>query len=270
VKPYYEDSAVTLYHGDCREILPASGQVDHVISDPPFTQRTSEKARSGRLDGRAFVDVTKRQIGFDGIDGLEPWLAGAALDAARRWVVLFCAMEQLGTYSAAAGDAWVRGTVWHRTNSAPQFTGDRPGQSCEGIAVMHRSGRKRWNRGGTSLFYEGPTVNSVGDGDRGTAHPTVKPQWLMAAIVADFTDPGDLILDPFGGSGTTAVAAKRLGRRCILIEREEKYCEVAANRLRQSALDLFPSPGGPDAVDPIAPRRERGARAPDLFSGDAA
>lgn len=234
--PYYADEAVTLYHADCREVLPTIEAVDHVITDPPFTQRTSENSRSG---GAGFGMVSDRVIAFDGVDGMEAELAGLFLAVSGRWVVVFCALEQLGRYADAAGDAWIRSTVWHRTNSAPQFTGDRPGQSCEGIAIMHRSGRKRWNRGGASLFYDGPTVNSIRDKDRGTAHPTVKPGWLMSSMVCDFTDPGETILDPFAGSGTTLVAAKRLGRKAIGIEREEKYCEVAAKRLAQGALDLF-------------------------------
>lgn len=235
MKPYYEQSGVTIYHGDCLDVLPTLGQVDHVITDPPFTQRTSENARSG---GPSFGMVSDRTITFDGIDGVELRLVSAFLGIARRWVVAFCALEQIGRYADAAGDAWIRGTVWHRTNSAPQFTGDRPGQSCEGVAVMHNAGRKQWNRGGTSLFYEGPTVNSVRDKDRGIAHPTPKPEWLMQAVINDFTDVDDLVCDPFMGSGTTLVAAKRLGRQAIGIEREEKYCEVAAKRLQQEALPL--------------------------------
>lgn len=263
--PYYRDDAVVLYHADCLDILPLLGPVDHVITDPPFTQRTSENMRSRKdaSDGGAYIgDSGRRRIDFDGIDGQEGWLALDLVAAARRWVVVFCALEQIGRFETAAGVAWVRGTVWHRTNSAPQFTGDRPGQSCEGIAIMHRAGRKRWNRGGTSLFYEGPTINSCGDRDRGTAHPTVKPQWLMSAVVSDFTELGELILDPFAGSGTTGVAAKRLGRRCILIEKEERYCEVAANRLLQGALDLgFAS----DAVA-RGPRDSTSRPRADLFS----
>lgn len=241
--PFYVDEAVTIYHGNCFEVLSGVlaevGPVDHAISDPPFTQRTSEKARSG---GPKFGMVSDRTITFDGVDGREAQIASMCLQAALRWVIVFCALEQVGRYADAAGANWIRGTAWHRTNSAPQFTGDRPGQSCEGIAIMHRKGRKRWNKGGTSLFYDGPTVNSVGDKDRGTEHPTVKPSWLMSSIVADFTDPGESILDPFMGSGTTLVAAKRLGRKAIGIEINEAYCEIAANRLRQGALNLFAPP----------------------------
>jgi hypothetical protein len=248
VQPYYTDAAVTIYHGDCRDVLPTLGMVDHVITDPPFTQRTSEKSRGCRDGSFVFTgDENRRRIDFDGIDGREGELAASFLQSALRWVIVFCAVEQIGAYADASADCWVRGTVWHRTNSAPQFTGDRPGQACEGIAIMHRKGRKRWNRGGSSLLYVGPTINSCGDPDRGTAHPTVKPQWLMASIVLDFTDASETVLDPFAGSGTTLLAAKRLGRKAIGIELNEKYCEVAANRLRQSVLALEYPPAATQA-----------------------
>lgn len=235
MKPYYEHAGVSIYQGDCREIVPTLPVADHVVTDPPFTQRTSENARSG---GPMFGMVSDRTITFDGVDGQELALARLFLSRVSRWVVVFCALEQIGRYADAAGEAWIRSTVWHRTNSAPQFTGDRPGQSCEGLAIMHQPGRKRWNRGGTSLFYEGQTVNSVRDKDRGLGHPTPKPEWLMQSILNDFTEAGETVLDPFMGSGTTLVAAKRLGRKAIGIELEERYCEIAARRLSQEALPL--------------------------------
>lgn len=72
--------------------------------------------------------------------------------------------------------------------------------------------------------------------DVGRCHTTQKPLELMKELVALFTDPGELILDPFMGSGTTLRAAKDCGRKAIGIELEEKYCEVAAKRMRQEVL----------------------------------
>jgi len=239
-----------LHLGDCLD--PVTGlasltdkSVDHVITDPPFTQRTSENMRSRKDagDGGGYIgDSHRRRIDFDGIDGAEGQIVAETIRVSRRWCICFCALEQIGKYESAAGKSWVRATVWHRTNSAPQFTGDRPGQSCEGISIMHRAGRKRWNCGGRCAFYDGPTINSVGDKDRGIDHPTVKPTWLMESLIRDFTDPGDTILDPFAGSGTTGVAAIRLGRNFIGFEKDPKYHAIAMKRLN-AAREQLTMPG---------------------------
>ena len=69
-------------------------------------------------------------------------------------------------------------------------------------------------------------------------HPTQKPQKIMAYIIANYTNLDDLIYDPFLGSGTVAWVAKKLNRKCIGIEIEEKYCEISANRCRQTVMEL--------------------------------
>jgi len=235
---YYQDEAVTIWHGDCRETLPILGMVDHVITDPPYDAHTHSSARTSKGGS-----VHAQDIHFDPV-GRELWFVPVLLSMSRRWVVAFCALEQLAHYQAAATvDNYIRSGVWRR-HSGPQFSGDRPAQAAEGIAIMHRDGKKRWARGGDAGWWQALVVNGP---ER--QHPTQKPEDLLRQLVSDFTDEGEVILDPFGGSGTTALAAKRLGRRCILIEKEEKYCEVAAQRLQQGALDLFGSAQSVPAVD---------------------
>jgi site-specific DNA-methyltransferase (adenine-specific) len=224
-----------LVHGDCRQVACSIGEdaVDALISDPPFLQSVSDNARAantGAAGSHAFID-------FAGIDGMEPEIMTLALSVARRWVVIFCALEQLGDYKRAAGDEWIRGSAWYRTNPAPQFTGDRPGQRYEGIAIAHRKGKKRWARGGECWAPSGPTINSIGEADR-PDHPTPKPLWLMIECVDAFTNPDELVLDPFAGSGTTGVACLRLGRRFIGIEKSDRYAEVARERLRAEERGL--------------------------------
>lgn len=247
MKPYYQDAAVTLYHGDCLEVLPLIESVDHVITDPPYDAITHADHLSSVAHGRASIDF--EAIGF----GQFVALCDRLVSVAARWVVMTC------DYRHAPGvfgcDYFVRLGVWVKSNGAPQFTGDRPGMGYEPVLVLHRSGRKRWNGGGKhGIWYA-----HVEHGE----HPTQKPASLAASFISDFTDEGDLILDPFGGSGTTGVAAKRLGRRCILIEKEEKYCAVAAERLLQGALDLGFS--NSDAVDPQVRVSADRSRAGDLF-----
>lgn len=284
IRPFYEDAAVTLYLGDCREVLPTLDVVDQVITDPPYSEHTHAKQWIGAAltdDGKARVSTAHKELGFESLTTeLRLFAATQFQRLARRWVLVFSDLEGAHLWQAAlAGNRnaflprgevptspldYVRTCVWDKVDSAPQFTGDRPAASAEAIVVAHPRGKKAWNGGGQRNVFRHAVNGERGD----KPHPTTKPETLMRELVTLFTDPGDLILDPFGGSGTTAVAAKRLGRRCILIEREEKYCEVAANRLRQSALDLWEPGKAGDAVDPVNRGTTDRPRATDLFPED--
>ena len=233
IDPYYRDAAVTLYLGDAREIVPTLGPVDHVITDPPYDARTHDGAGSEyRPIGRE--RTYSRPIDFAPLDDVAA-VVPLLLTACARWAIAFCALEMIGAYALAAGGAWVRGGFWRRLDGAPQFTGDRPGQPGEGLAIMHRAGiRKRWRGGGAPAYWE----TAIARGPS-RVHPTQKPEALMLALVESFTDPGDVILDPFTGSGSTLVAAKRLGRQAIGVEIDEGHCAETVIRLKQGALDLF-------------------------------
>lgn len=212
-------------------LLPAlpDSACHHVITDPPYDERTHAAAKT-----RAINDPESRdRFGISEFAALTSpsKLAAGLLRVASRWVLAFCALEQLGQYQRGAGDAWVRAGVWDKIAPTPQLTGDRPGQAVEAVAIMHRSGRKRWNRGGGAAIWRFMTSK----GDERPEHPTPKPLPLMIALVSDFTDRDELILDPFAGSGTTGVAALRLGRRVILIERHEPFAELCRERMLAEA-----------------------------------
>lgn len=152
-------SACDLYQIDALELLGslADGVVDAVISDPPFDQRTSDGARTNTESRAGFGNEA-----FIDFDGLTPaqlrCFVREALRVSRGWVLAFCSLEQLGWYQQAAEDSlpgsWIRAGVWVKPDSAPQFTGDRPAQGAEGLAIMHRPGRKAWNGGGTRAVWE--------------------------------------------------------------------------------------------------------------------
>jgi site-specific DNA-methyltransferase (adenine-specific) len=224
VKPYYQDEAVTLYHADCREVLPQLESVDHVITDPPFSEATHTRARSNRGQGKdpiTAIDFTA--IDFTAIDFLLTVMASRC----SRWFIAFLDWRHIAELEKATPEPWefVRFGVWVKTNPMPQLTADRPANGWDGLAYLHHKGTpKRWNGGGSHGNWIGPVITNG-------LHPTGKPEEFLERLVTQHTDEGELILDPFAGSGTTGVVAKRLGRRCILIEREEKYCEVAARRL---------------------------------------
>lgn len=118
------------------------------------------------------------------------------------------------------------------------MTGDRPGMGYECMVVTHPKGKPRWNGGGRCGVFSSLSGKSVDRRDGRSVHPTQKPTELMLELVELFSEPGELVFDPFAGSGTTGVACIRLGRRFIGIEREPKYAAVARERLRAEERGL--------------------------------
>lgn len=223
--PYYDDGQITIYHGDCREILPTLGEVDHVITDPPYNAQTHSGALTNGRGEDHLVDFSP----LSDADVLQAFAAVGRV--CRRWTVATMAWQHAALIECnpIQGLRFVRLGVWIKPNGTPQFTGDRPAMGWESVAIFHRADEKlRWNGGGKHGVWNEPKVN--------TDHPTGKPINLIRQFIEDFTDPGDLILDPFMGSGTTLRAAKDLGRRAIGIEIEERYCEIAVRRLAQEVL----------------------------------
>lgn len=241
MKPYYADDAVTLFLGDSREIVNTLSQVDHVITDPPFEseahtlQRRVQREKSSGAYGRV---VAVEPLAFPPMTAANRAYFGSAFGVlAKRWTLVFCQIEGAPLWRVACEDVglvYKRTCIWVKRDGMPQLTGDRPGMGYEAFVAMHAKGRSRWNGGGAHGVYDVPKGS---DGLSGkNDHPTQKPEALMNQLIADFTDAGEIILDPFSGSGTTLVASKRLGRKAIGIELDERYSEIAARRLSQGAL----------------------------------
>jgi DNA modification methylase len=225
--------SVQLYCGDCLDIMRgmADKSVDAVMTDPPYDERTHVGA------------VTKREIIVQGeignlVNGID-FIALTGHDnlvyefirISRSWSLAFCTFEDMRKWRDPAWEhnAWVRAGVWDRINPAPQFTGDRPSQACDGIAIIHNPDKKKkWNGGGHSGIWR----YSVEFGKK--EHPTQKPLLLMKHLIIDFTNPGDTILDPFMGSGTTGVACVQTGRNFIGVEIDSTYFAIAQKRIAEA------------------------------------
>ena len=230
-----------LRSGDCLD--PMTGlaslgdkSVDHFITDPPYESEAHTLSRRTYTAPSAEYSkggVGERPLGFDPItDDQRMGVAECAVRVARRWILIFCQVEAAMKWRdgvVQAGGAYKRSCVWVKPGASPQFTGDRPGMGYETIVACHAPGRSRWNAGGKHGVFEHPL-----DPHAGRVHQTQKPIGLMEALIRDFTDPGDIVVDPFAGSGTTGVACIRLGRRFIGWEKDPKFHAAALKRLEQT------------------------------------
>ena len=219
MKPYYQDDAVTIYHGDCREILPTLGRFDLLLTDPPYGIGAASAAftRKGKQTGKSLAaSGINYEIG--GWDNTTPpqWILNTAIESAQ------IAILWGGNYfGLPASSCWL---VWDKDNGENLYA------DCElAWTSMDRAVRKfKWK-------WHGMLQEQMGDKKESRVHPTQKPIALMRWCLS-FAPDATTILDPFAGSGTTGVAAKLEGRKATLIELEERYCEIAAKRLSQGVL----------------------------------
>ena len=239
--------------GDCVEAmnrLPA-GSVDLVFADPPYNlQLRGELKRPNESKVNGVADAWDQFSGFDAYDRFtRDWLA-----AARRVLKPDGALWVIGSYhnifrvgSALQDlDYWMlNDIIWRKTNPMPNFRGKRFTNAHETLiwAAKSDASKVTFNYDAMKALNDDLQMRSdwtlpictgaerLKDADGRKAHPTQKPEALMHRVLLSTTNPGDVVLDPFFGSGSTGAAAKRLGRRFIGIEREQIYADYALDRI---------------------------------------
>ena len=234
MKPYYDRDGITLYHGDCREILP-SLKADCVVTDPPYG--LSGGGVSHGPSGSRSLDFFENDSLADGFAHVDTLLS-ATRSLGCHSVYAWLGHQQFAKATLAfEADGWsTRFLVWSRECPAPPCPGAGWPSGASLCLYAYKPGRT-W----TPTPHDVPRSNViVADSYRHGApekngHPTQMRPVLVREPIRCSSNVGDTILDPFTGSGTTLVAAKLEGRKAIGIEIEERYCEIAARRLDQCA-----------------------------------
>ena len=258
-----------LLRGDCiatMRALPAKS-VDMIFADPPYNLQLGGDLN--RPDGSRVDAVTDAWDKFDSLSAYDAFTR-EWLSAARRLLKDDGSIWVIGSYhnifkvGAAIQDLgfWIlNDIVWRKTNPMPNFKGTRFTNAHETLiwASMGERARYTFNYRSMKTLNDELQMRSdwefpiCGGQERlkkgGTkVHPTQKPEALLYRVLLASTKPGDVVLDPFFGTGTTGAVAKRLGRRWIGIEREGVYCDAALERiaaalpLDESALATMQSP----------------------------
>lgn len=225
MKPYYEHGGITIYHGDCREILSSLGQVDAVVADPPFGIGFKYESHDDTPEGYGvFVwGVTE---------------ACERLCVPASPVFVWQAMPNVRHFAEWFPRDW---RIFAAAKNFVQMRKGSPMQhSWDPVLVWWTPGESPWTAAKSNRDFhvanQSAAISDTTAPQRG--HPCPRPLDQVSFIVSQWVRPGGLLLDPFCGSGTALVAAKNLNRRAIGIEVEERYCEIAVRRLEQEALSF--------------------------------
>jgi len=247
--PYYDRDGITIYHGDCLDILPGlpAESIRLLWSDPPYGHGNqngdlqSARVRDG-VKGARKADC--EPIANDTPDAFRAVFANAldlAAPAMKRDCCCCCCcccgggprptFAWVAEQMDAAPWAFFHAVVWDKSDRGNGM-GWRFRRNYEFVMVAHMVGGKlAWandTKAVPNIMRMAPPLKR--------SHPNQKPVGLCTQFIGLHTQEGDIVLDPFMGSGTTLLAAKLEQRRAIGIELEEKYCEIAVKRLAQSVL----------------------------------
>lgn len=245
---YYQDQHITLYHGDCRELLPTIGKVSAIITSPPYNMRT--RIRNGEYTEReTAAHFSKKYSEFH-----DAMPIGEYYDFHRSVIQSSLEIAPIAFFNfqivTGSKEAWFKlignfaesikdVVVWDKGEGQPAMHEAVLNRAHELILILE-SGKNKGRQFQQCYFDRGtmPDIWRLGRGGSGevSGHGATFPLELPSKIIQGWTKIGDTVCDPFGGSGTTGRAAKDLGRKCILIEREERYCEIAAKRMAQEVL----------------------------------
>lgn len=215
IAPYYSDSLVTIYHGDCRDVLP-SLSFDVLVTDPPYGIR--------HASNYACASTTATWMNTEIRGDADSSLRDEALRWSGEWACF-------GTIKVAAPPG-VRGVlVWDKGPASGMGDLSFPWKLSWELVFIAGNGWTGRRDEGVLKGFEVVTRASMG-----RLHPNEKPVSLLHHLIGKHT--GRTVCDPFMGTGSAPIAAKDLGRRAIGIEIEERYCEIAAERCRQEVLDF--------------------------------
>lgn len=233
MKPYYQDSFCTIYHGDSREILPTLEPVDHIITDPPYSEAThaGHNASATGHAGSGKDNANRQTLGYEHLTLADCELfADLFTRASNGWIAWMSDHHLVPTIHAALRRSrYVFAPLpFFAPGSTVRLSGDGPCSWTTWITVARTAALSKW---GT---LPGGYVSGPGWKDR--QYMGGKPLRLMTALVGDYSRASETILDPFMGAGTTLRACKDLGRKAIGIEINEKSCEIAAERLAQEVM----------------------------------
>jgi len=250
MKPYYQDDYCTIYHGDCREILPSLPKADLVLTSPPYNMRT--RISKGKYIEREKTDhFSKKYSEFHDAMPIADYYEfhGKIIETLLRTSPIVFINIQIVTGSK---EAWFRLMgryslyikdiiVWDKGEGQPAMHRSVINRSYELILVLESNASA--GRAFTKSYFkrgEMADVWRIGRGGNGDSdgHAALFPETLASKVIVNWTKIGDTVLDPFCGTGTTLRAAKDHQRKAIGIEICEAYCEIAAKRMQQEVLAL--------------------------------